>query len=291
MNRKPYVKILIILVILAVLDYALRSLLEKLSLTFPKDSTYFIDAQTGITVIIIAVGGYFIIKIFRDLINQAFLSKLERSVASTIRVVLDVVFYTILVMAILAALKVNLTGVLVGGAVGGIVIGLAVQTIAQNVLSGLLVTTSKTVKPNDAVSLISWIWGSPIIGEVTKVSILFTEVKTVNGNIIRIPNSAFLGNTVFQKLESESSLTYPYQLLVNADVPANDLLDLAKSYIQDSFSKNGLKNPEIYFTGKNGTTNAFTIILHFEKIDQLNRLLNMVNGAFDKAYWELKRKS
>jgi hypothetical protein len=106
MNHKPCVKILIILVILAVLDYALRSLLETLSSTFPKGSTYFIDAQTGITVIIIAVGvgGYFIIKIFRDLINQAFLSKLERDAASTVRVVLDVIFYTILVVAILAAL-------------------------------------------------------------------------------------------------------------------------------------------------------------------------------------------
>ncbi|MEM3329437.1 MAG: mechanosensitive ion channel family protein, partial [Saccharolobus sp.] len=67
--------------------------------------------------------------------------------------------------------------------------------------------------------------------------------------------------------------------------------NLAKSYIQDSFSKNKLSNPEIYFTGKNGTTNAFTVILHFEKIEQLNTLLNLVNEAFEKAYWELKKKA
>ena len=279
------------LVILGILDYLVTVILKILAHYYPSITEYSQDITTGFSVVIIAIGGFYIIRVLQRLIFNSFLVKLERSTASTIKIILDILFYTILVMVILAALKVNLTGVLVGGAVGGVIIGLAVQTIAQNLLSGLLVTTTKTVKPNDAVSLVSWIWGFPVVGEITKVSILFTEIKTTNGIIVRIPNSAFLGNTIFQKLESENSLIYPYQLLVNADVSANELLNLAKSYIQDSFSKNKLSNPEIYFTGKNGTTNAFTVILHFEKIEQLNTLLNLVNEAFEKAYWELKKKA
>ncbi|WP_338598299.1 mechanosensitive ion channel family protein [Sulfolobus tengchongensis] len=290
MDYKPFIKILITLVILALVDYLASVILKTLVFYFPKISAYAGDAFTAITVIIIAIGGFYIIRTLQGLIYSQFLIKLERGTASTIKVALDIVFYTILVLVILAALKVNLTGVLVGGAVGGIVIGLAVQTIAQNVLSGVLVTASKTIKVNDSVSLISWIWGNPIIGEVNKISILFTEIKTIYGNIIRIPNSAFLGNTVFQKLESEHSLTYPYQLLVNADVSANDLIDLARSYIQDSFSKLKTSLPEVYFTGKNGGTNSFTVILHFDNLSQLNDLLNAVNRAFDKAYWDLKKR-
>ncbi|MEM0304491.1 MAG: mechanosensitive ion channel, partial [Saccharolobus sp.] len=265
MQSRIYIKLLIMLVILGILDYLVTVILKILAHYYPSITEYSQDITTGFSVVIIAIGGFYIIRVLQRLIFNSFLVKLERSTASTIKIILDILFYTILVMIILAALKVNLTGVLVGGAVGGIIIGLAVQTIAQNLLSGLLVTTTKTVKPNDAVSLVSWIWGFPVVGEITKVSILFTEIKTTNGIIVRIPNSAFLGNTIFQKLESENSLIYPYQLLVNADVSANELLNLAKSYIQDSFSKNKLSNPEIYFTGKNGTTNAFTVILHFEK--------------------------
>ncbi|MEM1599802.1 MAG: mechanosensitive ion channel [Sulfolobaceae archaeon] len=291
MQTRIYIKLLIMLVILGILDYLVTVILKILAHYYPSITEYSQDITTGFSVVIIAIGGFYIIRVLQRLIFNSFLVKLERSTASTIKIILDILFYTILVMVILAALKVNLTGVLVGGAVGGIIIGLAVQTIAQNLLSGLLVTTTKTVKPNDAVSLVSWIWGFPVVGEITKVSILFTEIKTTNGIIVRIPNSAFLGNTIFQKLESENSLIYPYQLLVNADVSANELLNLAKSYIQDSFSKNKLSNPEIYFTGKNGTTNAFTVILHFEKIEQLNTLLNLVNEAFEKAYWELKKKA
>ncbi|MEM3972209.1 MAG: mechanosensitive ion channel [Saccharolobus sp.] len=291
MQTRIYIKLLIMLVILGILDYLVTVILKILAHYYPSITEYSQDITTGFSVVIIAIGGFYIIRVLQRLIFNSFLVKLERSTASTIKIILDILFYTILVMVILAALKVNLTGVLVGGAVGGVIIGLAVQTIAQNLLSGLLVTTTKTVKPNDAVSLVSWIWGFPVVGEITKVSILFTEIKTTNGIIVRIPNSAFLGNTIFQKLESENSLIYPYQLLVNADVSANELLNLAKSYIQDSFSKNKLSNPEIYFTGKNGTTNAFTVILHFEKMEQLNTLLNLVNEAFEKAYWELKKKA
>ncbi|MEM0131580.1 MAG: mechanosensitive ion channel [Saccharolobus sp.] len=291
MQSRIYIKLLIMLVILGILDYLVTVILKILAHYYPSITEYSQDITTGFSVVIIAIGGFYIIRVLQRLIFNSFLVKLERSTASTIKIILDILFYTILVMIILAALKVNLTGVLVGGAVGGIIIGLAVQTIAQNLLSGLLVTTTKTVKPNDAVSLVSWIWGFPVVGEITKVSILFTEIKTTNGIIVRIPNSAFLGNTIFQKLESENSLIYPYQLLVNADVSANELLNLAKSYIQDSFSKNKLSNPEIYFTGKNGTTNAFTVILHFEKMEQFNTLLNLVNEAFEKAYWELKKKA
>ncbi|ADX86518.1 mechanosensitive ion channel domain-containing protein [Saccharolobus islandicus] len=291
MDYKPFIKILFTLVILALVDYLANVILKALTFYFPKIFTYTSDAFTAITVIIIAIGGFYIIRILQGLIYSQLLTKLEKSTASSIKVALDIIFYTVLVLVILAALKVNLTGVLVGGAVGGIVIGLAVQTIAQNILSGILVTSSRTIRLNDSVSLISWIWGNPIIGEINKISLLFTEVKTINGNVIKIPNSAFLGNTVFQKLESEHSLTYPYQLLVNADVPANDLLNLARAYINDSFSKMKIGLPEIYFTGKNGGTNVFTVILHFNDINQLNNILSLVNEEFDKAYWELKKKS
>jgi small-conductance mechanosensitive channel len=81
--------------------------------------------------------------------------------------------------------------------------------------------------------MISWIWGSPIIGEVTKVSLLFTEVKTINGNLVKIPNSAFLGNTVFQKLEAENSLIYPLQVTVNADVEAKKVMEKVKEKLKD----------------------------------------------------------
>ncbi|BFI76087.1 mechanosensitive ion channel domain-containing protein [Sulfurisphaera ohwakuensis] len=285
--RLQVVKILLIILILAILDFVVTYLVQLLTEAYPKQLLPYEPAIiTGIHVIIVAVGGYYIIKFIQGILSITVYAKIEKGMAGMIKFALDVVFYTLLVLAILVVLHVNLTGVLVGSAVGGIVIGLAVQTIAQNLLSGVLVTSSKTIKPGDSVSLLSWIWGNPIIGEVTKVSLLFTEIKSITGNIFKIPNSAFLGNTVFQKLESENSLVYPLQVIVNADVSADKVLERVKDILKDKIKDE--TKVEVYFTSKNGGTNVFTAVIHFQKIDELRGLIDLVNSAFDKAYWSAK---
>lgn len=288
MNYKgEVIKILIILIILAALDFISKSILSILVNYYPKLlSPYVSTIDTVISLVIVAIGGFFIIRFIQHMLTITVYSRLEKGMAGMIKFALDVVLYTLLVLAILSVLHVNLTSVLVGGAVGGVIIGLAVQTIAQNLLSGVLVTSSKTIKPGDAVSLISWIWGNPVIGEVTKVSLLFTEVKTITGNIFKIPNSAFLGNTVFQKLDAENSLIYPLQITVNADVSAEKLIERFNQLIKDKIKDQN--KIEVYFTAKNGGTNVFTVIIHFEKIEELRGLIDLVNLIFDKAYWSAK---
>ena len=283
--RQELFKILLVIAILAAVDFVITYLVKLLVDIIPQIAIYEEVINTAIHVIIVLIGGYFIIRFLQQILSFSLYSKLEKGVAATVKFILDVVFYTILVLAILEVLHVNLTGVLVGGAVGGIVLGLAVQTVAQNLLSGVLVTSSKTVKPGDSVSLISWIWGNPIMGEVTKVSVLFTEVKSIYGNIIKIPNSAFLGNTVFQKLDSESSIIYPLQITVNADVPVEKLLNRVNEILKDKIKD---KKVEVFFTAKSGGTNVFTAIIHVEKIDELRGLIDLVNSTFDKAYWSAK---
>ncbi|MFP3346836.1 MAG: mechanosensitive ion channel family protein [Sulfolobaceae archaeon] len=291
--RNQLIKILVILVALAILYYLTGVILTLLIPNLPKPIISIVsqiepDIKTGISVVIVTVGGYLVIRLIQQLLSMTLLAKLERGVANIIKFSLDVVFYTILVLAILTTLHVNLTGVVVGGAVGGIVIGLAVQTVAQNLLSGVLVTSSRTLSPGDAVSLISWIWGSPIIGEVKKVSLLFTEVLTTNGNLVKIPNSAFLGNTVFYKLErTEGGLVYPLQVNVNADVEGVKVMERAKDILKD-YLKDENQIPKIVFSSKNGGTNVFTVIINLNNVNNLNDLINTVNKAFDQAYWQIK---
>lgn len=132
--RNQLIKILVILVALAILSYLTGVILTLLIPNLPKSIISTVsqiepDIKTGISVVIVAIGGYLVIRLIQQLLSMTLLAKLERGVANIIKFSLDVVFYTILVLAILTTLHVNLTGVVVGGAVGGIVIGLAVQTV------------------------------------------------------------------------------------------------------------------------------------------------------------------
>lgn len=286
--RNQTIKILLTLIILAIIAFSLH-LISHFLVTYVKPLAPYVNyVDLAIDAAIVGIGGYIVIRILQKIISIYLLSKVETSTAHTLSLILNIALYSILVLAILAALGVNLTGAAIGGAIGGIAIGLAAQTFLSNILSGLMVTSSKTLRPGDAVSLSSWIWGSPIIGETQKVSILFTEVKTIYGNTVKIPNSAFLGNTVFTKLEGNNSLIYSFQVSVNADVAADQILIKAENYIKDDFAKLRLSFPEIYFSGKNGGTNTFTVILHFQNLIDLNKLLDLINKAFDKAYWDSK---
>jgi small-conductance mechanosensitive channel len=277
------VKILIVVIILAVLTYLVAFLSD---LFLPKYKVYISDASTAV---IVGLGGYVIVKILLDVISPYLFSRMDKGVAHTARLAISVALYTIVVLAVLSALGINLTGVALGGTVAGIAIGLAAQTVFSNVLAGFMVSSSKTLKPGDSVILSSWIWGNPIVGEVTNVSLLFTEVRTLNGNLIKVPNSAFLGNTTFTKLsDGNQFLEYPLQVTINADVKAEQVLSLAQSYIKDSFDKEKLQVPEMYFTAKNGSTNTFMVILKFSNIVDLNTMLTLVNTAFEKAYWDAK---
>lgn len=294
-----FARLLGYIVVLAVIVYAIEFFLTKdveiVKTIIPISNrtlaiTYAYYIVRGIDALLVGVGGYLIILLLQRLINRYISVKIPDSSRHIFNIIIEGLLYLSLVLAVLATLGINLTGAAIGGAVVGITIGLAAQTFVSNLLSGLTVASSKTLTPGDSVILNSWIWGSPIIGKVKKVSILFTDIYTTSGNAVRIPNSAFLGNTIFTKLDSEHSISYPYTLSVNADVPATDLKALAEAKIKDLFEKEKLTLPEIYFTGKLGVTNSFTVIIHVNDLEKLNQILTFINSAFDKAYWELKNK-
>jgi small-conductance mechanosensitive channel len=286
--RNQVLFILLVLVSLGLADYLFHFYSSSYLISYQPISPYISYIETGINVVVVSLGGYLIIRIINKIISRT-LSNTGDSI--TLRIVVDIILYTLLSIAILAVLGVNLTGVLVGGAVGGIVIGLAVQTIAQNVLSGIIVTASKTIKPMDKVSLVTNISSNPIIGEVRRISSLFTEIRSVNGTLIRIPNSMLFGNTIFHKLEGERGLVFPYTVNVNADVPYDELINKLTPIIQDYFSKINAEVPKIYFTSRVGSYNVFTALINFNSMENLNTLIDFVNRAFDQAYWRAKEKS
>ncbi|NON61649.1 mechanosensitive ion channel family protein, partial [Acidianus sp. RZ1] len=272
--QQKTIKIILFLISLAVLLVILHFLTRYFSSYYPPIIPYLRYVNLGIDATIAGIGGYYIIRMLkRSILDPILLKRVEKSTARTIELFINILFYSILLLIVLATLGVNLTGAAIGGAVGGIAIGLAAQTVLSNVLSGVMVTGGKTLRPGDPVSLSSWIWGSPIVGETTTVGILFTEVKTTNGNIVKIPNSAFLGNTVFTKLESDNSLIYSFLVSINADVPAEQVLEKASAYIKDNLSKRKASF-EAYFSAKAGGTNQFTIILHFMELNSFNTLMD-----------------
>ncbi|BCU68697.1 mechanosensitive ion channel protein MscS [Sulfolobales archaeon HS-7] len=288
--KENIIGVFLVIVIFGIIYYLVTLLIEGILRILPpllsSDITPFVpDIDKGLGAIIAGVGGYLVTREITRLMERTIFSDKR---FSSIELLIRIFLYGVVIAIVLVALGINLEGALIGGAVGGVVIGLAVQNVASNVLSGLLATSGRAIYKGQNVILVSWIWSPPIVGKVEKVGGLYTDVRTPSGNIVKIPNSAFLGNTVFTSIDSESSLTYSTTLSVNADVRAEDLIKLAKKYIEDGISKYKAY-VNVYFTSKNGAQNVFTVVIKFNDIDNFNEILNHINLSFDKAYWDLKK--
>ncbi|QKR00446.1 mechanosensitive ion channel family protein [Metallosphaera tengchongensis] len=283
-------KVLISLVLIGVAVFIIHAFVSTIVASNSKLIPYVNEVQLGLDAALVGIGGYIIIRIIKYALENYLLNKADKVTVRSVSLLVDLLLYTLLVLAILSALGVNLTGAAIGGAVGGVAIGLAAQTVVSNILSGIMVTSSRTLRPGDAVVLQSWIWSPPIVGEAERVTLLFTEVRTITGNLVKVPNSAFLGNTVFTKLKEGDNLVYPYQLTINADVPADILVQRARLALEDEFKKINMKTPEVSFYNKNGSTNVFLVLVTLNDMTKLSSYLDMINRTFERIYWELKGK-
>ena len=243
----------------------------------------------GTNALIGILGAYIIYRILISVINLQVRRRPSKGAGEIQKLLLRVVFYFIAIFIILTTFGVSTSGALAGGAVGGVVIGLAAQTIVTSILSGLLLSTSKTLFPGDIVLLKSSYWGSTdTLVRIVRVSTLYTEALTQNNNKMRFPNPLLLNYAVLTHLNSDSTFDYPLQVSINADVSASAVKANAEKAISKELAKLQIPRPEIILLSKSSFISTFTVMLKISDFLAVNKATDVVNMAFDDAYWMAK---
>ncbi len=98
------------------------------------------------------------------------------------------ILVTIIVAAGLAGL--NLVGLALAGGIVGIVLGFGLQPLIANLFAGILVMSEKVVKLGDFVEV------EGVKGYVTDISIIATTIQSLDGYMVKIPNSKIMQSTV-----------------------------------------------------------------------------------------------
>ena len=244
----------------------------------------------GTNALIGILGAYVIYRILISVIDLQVKRRSSKGAGEIQKLLLRVAFYFLAIFIILTAFGVSTSSALAGGAVGGIVIGLAAQTVVTSILSGLLLSTSKTLFPGDIVLLKSSYWGSTdTLVRVIRVNTLYTEALTQNNSKMRFPNPLILNYVVLTHLNSDSTFDYPLQVSINADVSASAVKASAQKAIAKELARLKIPNPEIILLSKSGGTSTFTVMLKISDFLDVNKATDVVNMAFDDAYWEAKR--
>ncbi|MHB1439319.1 MAG: mechanosensitive ion channel domain-containing protein [Cuniculiplasma sp.] len=249
--------------------------------------TYVKDAFVALIIGIISM---VLLKIFKRLFSQiGTRSNGERNL-NGVYIIIRIVIYAIAITIFLLYVGINLQGALIGGAIGGVIIGFAIQSVVTSILSGILVTAGGFLKPEETISIFSWMFPETLTGTVEDVKTLHTRVRMTNGRSILIPNTILFGSAIFTKLNEGRKIRYQFVSTMPADTNASEIMDslnLKKDQIKSDLK---LQEFDFFLNQKNGMTNSILFIIQFEDITNLNSYMDRINVEVERSYWEIKNK-
>lgn len=101
--------------------------------------------------------------------------------------------YSIIIIGTIVALQqvgFNLTAFLTGLGIAGFTIGFALQDVSKNFISGILLLVERPFEIGDSIKVADY------TGSVVAVDLRATEIRTLDGTVVFIPNSAIFTNPI-----------------------------------------------------------------------------------------------
>ena len=140
-----------------------------------------------VTVAVIIVVAVVASRTFSQLIGAALArTRLEALATQFIKTVVRIAIYVIAAVAILGTIGVDTTSLLAALGAAGLAIGLALRDSLSNLAAGLVLAFQGTFKKGDTIEV------SGMIGTVTVVDLLTTELQTPDNRRVTIPNGKLM---------------------------------------------------------------------------------------------------
>lgn len=194
----------------------------------------FIDNNTGLMVkslstVIVVIAAFIIMRVLRSSLRRLTEGKVRKHYRKSAYRVFQIIIWIVALFIILGIWGFNLTGLLAGAGFMGIVIGFAAQETLGNLISGLVMMFSRPFEIDD------WIELSGYSGIVEEITLMYTIVRTFDGEIISIPNQMVSSNEIDNKSRAG---TLRVKETIGIDYEADPLR--AKEIAEEEMSKHDL---------------------------------------------------
>ena len=250
----------------------------------------FVVGETNITLasvfrlIILLIVGIVILRLIRKKISAILYEKTKMSTGS-VNSITTLGYYISLVIGvliILTAVGINLTQVTVLVGALGVGIGFGMQTIANNFISGIILLVEQSIKSGDIVML-----EGGLTGEVKKVAIRATIIRTVNGDDMIVPNSEFISGRVNSWTYSDDWRRLNIPFGVSYDSDPDEIVKLATEAAREvEITVEDSVHPIlIFFNGFGDNSLDFSIRVWCRMTH-----LRTTSGLFSDYYFVLFRK-
>jgi small-conductance mechanosensitive channel len=153
-------------------------------------------------------------------------ANLTPSLQALVIQILKLVFPVVAFLLVLPVLGVSLTALTVFGGVFVVGVGLGLQRLVANLLSGLTLLGSGTIRPGDVVALTD-VGGDKIYGRVHEITMRFVSVHTRDGIEHLVPNEYFIANTVEKWSHSDDKIRLKIPFGITYDAQPREAVKLA----------------------------------------------------------------
>ena len=144
-----------------------------------------------IAAIVIFVGGWWLIKLLRKIINRALKrGKADQTVISFLDSVVNTTLLILLGVCVIGTLGFDISTIVTALGAAAVTVGLALKDSLSNVASGTLIILNKKFRTGDFIET------EGIIGEVIKIEMMYTTLRTYDYKEVMIPNSRLTSNNV-----------------------------------------------------------------------------------------------
>jgi small-conductance mechanosensitive channel len=248
-----------------------------------------VDVSAGgvLLAVLIVLATAVAIRFVRFLLNVEILPRfgLRPGVPFAIATIAGYVVAVIGFVLALAALGVDLTKVtLLAGALG-IGIGFGLQNIVNNFVSGLILVLERPVKVGDQVAI------GDLLGDVRRIGIRSSTVRTVQGAEVIVPNSDLVSKQVVNWTLSDRSRRYE----IDVGVAYGTDVDRVMKLLEDAAAKvpevKKIPAPRVLFAGFGDSSLDFRVLAWAESVDvglqAQNNLRRAILAALNAAGIEI----
>jgi MscS family membrane protein len=154
------------------------------------------------------------------------------------------IWFTAIIL-ILYTFKVDITPFLAGAGIAGLAIALAAQDIISNFFGGAIITVDKPFKVGDRIKVDQY------YGDVINVGPRSTRLKTLDEQIVTIPNNKITTNVIVNYAEPDQKLriSIPVSVAYGSDIPKvkQILLEIAHDIIKKTEYLVDNPVPKVFF--------------------------------------------
>ncbi len=199
-----------------------------------------------------------------------------------LRLVIKYVVWFVGFMMILSVFEINITPFLAGAGIAGLAVALAAQDIISNFFGGAIITVDKPFKVGDRIKVDTY------YGDVISIGPRSTRLKTLEYQIVTIPNNKITSNVIINYAEPDQKLRISIPVSVaygtNPEKVKEILLGIAHNTIKNTEYLLYEPVPKVFFLEFSESSLNFILYVWAKKYNLPDEVKDVINSRIAERF-------